>query len=440
MYFLEFAVSSKSRINFYTSDWEPLTSAAHQFDELSAIAFDETEETLYFNDQKQLNDTILSLKLQPNENHFVESIVRKIRKENVQGIAFDLLERTLYWTDAANDVIYQMNLNGKQEPSIFAKNLNKPHGIAIDVCRRKLYWTNANMKNSSIGRISLDGTGSEIIIDSDLEMPRGIVIDQTSHRIFWIDDLTGDHFSVESADLDGNDRKLILRNMNHAPYGVTTDETHIYWTDTQENAVWKISKNATSNDIPVKVKNFTQLSPPKGIINRGHFMEYQANNPDCRPVINLIKSSMNSSTLNKLPQNTEIATMSYNIQCLNDGHFDNNTQSCQCQMGYKGDHCEIPVCFNYCIEGTCHVSSTGNPQCVCRPGFNGERCENDLCNNHCLHGGHCMIEYGEPNCQCPPSFYGNRCENMDIKEMCTRFCNKEDVNINGYNLETICNE
>lgn len=407
---------------------------------MSAIAFDETEETLYFNDQKQLNDTILSLKLQPNENHFVESIVRKVRKENIQGIAFDMLERNLYWTDAANDKIYQMSLNGNREPSIFAENLNKPHGIAIDTCRRKLYWTNANIQNSSIGRISLDGTGSEIIISSGLEMPRGIVIDQFSRRIFWIDDLMGDHFSVESSDLDGNDRKLILRNMNHAPYGVTADKTYIYWTDTQENAVWRISKNPANDELPFKVKNFTQLSPPKGIINRGHFIMDQANNPDCKPVIDIIKSSMNSTALNKLPQNIEKSISSHSIQCLNDGHFDENIQSCQCQMGFNGAHCEIPICFNYCIEGTCHVSSTGKTQCVCRPGFKGERCENDVCYNHCLNGGHCTIENGEPNCQCPPSFYGNRCESMNFKEMCTRFCNKEDINTNGYNLETICHE
>lgn len=384
-----------------------------------------------------LNDTIFSLKLSTNENDVVERIVKKTKMEKVQGIAFDPLERTLYWTDATNGVIYQMILNGKQEPSIFVQNLIMPHGIAIDICRRKLYWTSANIKGSSIGRISLDGTNAEVIIKSGLDMPRGIVVDQFSHRIFWVDDLLGDHFSVESANLDGSDRKFVVRKMYHVPFDVVTDETDIYWTDIQENAVWRIHKNATADDLPIRVQNFTTWNSPKGIINRSHFMTAQANNLDCKPVIDVIKTTVFPTTSSISP---DPSTESHSLQCLNDGSFDSKTKSCHCQPGYKGTHCEVPVCFNYCIEGTCHISSTGNPQCTCRPGFSGERCENDQCNNHCLHGGHCTIENGEPNCQCPESFYGSRCENMDIKEMCTRFCNKEDIDDRGLNLETMCNK
>lgn len=385
-----------------------------------------------------LNETIFSLKLSSNENDVVERIVKKTKIEKVEGIAFDPLERTLYWTDATNGVIYQMILNGKQEPLIFVKNLTMPHGIAIDICRRKLYWTSASMKGSSIGRISLDGTNAEEII-TGLDMPRGIVVDQFSNRIYWVDDLMGDHFSVESAKLDGTDRKYIVQKMYHVPFGVATDQNNIYWTDIQESAVWKIHKNATEDDLPVRVQNFTTYSSPKGIISRNHFMTSQANNPECKPVIDVINTTIFPLTSTS-PTNFDASTELKNQQCLNNGSFDNKTKLCRCQSEYKGVYCEIPICFNYCIEGTCHISSTGNPQCTCRPGFSGERCENDMCNNHCLHGGHCLIENGEPNCQCPDSFYGNRCENMNIKEMCTRFCNKEDIDSRGLDLEIICNK
>lgn len=429
----EFAVSSKGRINFYTSKWEPVTSAAHQFDELSAITFDEIEETLYFNDQSHLNGTIFSLKLATDGNHYVKQIIEKTRKEKVQGIAFDPLERNLYWTDAENGIIYQMNLNDNREPEIFKDNLTKPHGIAIDICRRQLYYTVANIVNPSIGQISLDRKESKTIING-LDMPRGIVVDQFSSRVFWIDDLHGDHFAVESANLDGSDRKIIVKNMNHVPFDITVDESNIYWTDIQENAVWQIVKNATMDDSPLRIQNFSIGNIPKGIINRNHFTTSHLNAPECKSVFELIKSTTFTTT-------TSISSEKSSVQCLNNGRFNEETKSCHCSFGYRGSVCEIPVCNNYCIEGTCEIALNGNPLCECRDGFTGDRCEINLCTNHCLHGGQCLIERGEPNCQCQSSFYGNRCENMDIKEMCTRFCNKEDISDRlGFDFEAICNK
>lgn len=435
----EFVVSTKGRINFYTPEWELVTSAAHQFDELSAIAFDEIEEILYFNDQSHQNSTIFSLKLSPTDHHESEGIVKKTQKEKVQGIALDPLERTLYWTDATNGIIYQMNLNTNQEPSVFMKDLILPQGIAIDVCRRKLYWTSVDIstKNSTIGIISLDVGSEAKNIIYGLDLPRGIVVDQFSERIFWVDDLVGEHFTVESANLDGSDRKTIVKDMFHSPFDVTVDESNIYWTDTQENAVWTVKKNASDHEnVPVRIKNFTLWNSPKGIIRRNHFMTSQAKNPDCKSVIDMIKTTVYPTT----STTTETFVPLSNAQCLNNGRFDEKTKSCHCQIGYKGNLCEIPICYNYCIEGTCHVTSNGNTQCKCNDGFSGERCEIDLCSNHCLHGGHCTIENGAVNCQCPPSFYGNRCENMDIKEMCIRFCNNEDIDYRGFNMQTICNK
>lgn len=366
-------------------------------------------------------------------NHHVKQIIERTKKEKIQGIAFDPLERTLYWTDAANGIIYQMNLNDNHEPEIFKDNLSMPHGIAIDICRRQLYWTNLNMKESSIGRISLDQKQSKTII-SGLDMPRGIVVDQFSRRIFWVDDLRGDHFAVESANLDGNDRKTIVRNMNHVPFDIAVDESNIYWTDMQENAVWKIAKNASIDDSPLRIQNFTIQNIPKGIINRNHFAASQLGANECNSVFELIKSTTLTPAPSSSPQTPT-------VQCLNGGHFDDQTKSCHCQLGYKGSVCEVPVCNNYCVEGTCEIASNGNPLCSCREGFTGDRCETNLCTNHCLHGGHCLIEKGEPNCQCPTSYYGNRCENMDIKEMCIRFCNKEDIdNRMGMDFEAVCNK
>lgn len=394
---------------------------------------------LYFNDQTHDNGTIFSLKLSSDENHRVEKIVQKAHDELVLGIAFDPLERVLYWTDAKNKIIYQMSVDKKDDPSILIKldESKMPHGIAIDVCRRKLYWTNANHRNPSIERASLDGTNYEILIDTDLFMPSGIIVDQFTKRIFWVDDLEGNHFSVESAKLDGSDRRNITRNLHNVPFNLAADAMNVYWTDIQQEAVWQIEKNASDTNEPKKVQDFKDS--PKGIAIRNHLMSSQEKNPECKNVLDLIKHTILTSTpTNNLsttsPQSTEIPK----VQCLNNGYVNPKSHSCICPHEYQGFHCEIPICYNYCIQGTCLISSTGYPQCECKPGYSGDRCENDLCSGYCLNGGRCEIENNEPNCRCPTSFYGRHCETMDTDEMCTRYCNNEGIEVKGIDLNSVC--
>lgn len=101
-------------------------------------------------------------------------------------------------------------------------------------------------------------------------------------------------------------------------------------------------------------------------------------------------------------------------------------------------HDKPSACHNYCVHGTCLISSTGYAKCECPAGYTGERCENDLCNGYCLNDGRCNIENNEPNCQCPESFLGRHCETMTLTEMCTRYCANEDVETGGLDLSIVC--
>lgn len=357
----------------------------------------------------------------------------------MQGIAFDPLKRMLYWTDAINHIIYQKHIDTNEDPSVLIQ-LNEtkmPYGIAIDICRRKLYWTNANHRNPSIERISLDGSKYETIIDTELFMPKGIVIDQYTKQIFWVDDLEGEHYAVESATFDGTDRKYVSKSLFHAPFNLATDKTSVYWTDQQENAIWSVSKNATEIDEPKQMQSFSVINPAIGIATRNHFFSSQAKNLECESVLNSLrpKSTSESITPTTADAMPNIVPVHF---CLNDGYLNPKTNQCICQHEYEGVHCETRICHNYCVEGTCHISSTGYPQCECKQGFTGERCEIDLCTGYCLNGGQCRKENNEPNCECRPSFSGRHCEIMDIKDLCTRYCNNEVVDIITINLDNLC--
>lgn len=47
------AVTRNNKIIFYEVNFSEITTAAHQFNELYAIAHDKSEEKIYFNDQSQ---------------------------------------------------------------------------------------------------------------------------------------------------------------------------------------------------------------------------------------------------------------------------------------------------------------------------------------------------------------------------------------------------
>lgn len=410
---------------------------------MSALAFDEIEENLYFNDQTHSNGTIFSLKLASDDNHRIEKIVQKTKNELIQGITFDPLDRVLYWTDARNKLIYQLSIDKKdEEPTILLKldDTKIPHGIAVDVCRRKLYWTNANHRNPTIERASLDGSKYEVLIDTDLFMPTGIVVDQYSKRIYWVDDLEGNHYAVESARFDGTDRKFISRKLFNVPFNLAVDQENVYWTDLQQLAVWRMSKNSTETNEPDKVMNFT-ATPPKGIVARNHFLSTQTNNPECYAVLNQIRSVLlapiNTNLTKDQPAPNALPATPAPF-CLNEGYLNPKSNLCICPTELTGAHCEVPICHNYCVEGTCHISSTGYAQCTCHAGFTGDRCEHDVCAGFCLNGGRCDLENNEPVCHCPSSYYGRHCELMDMQTVCERFCSEEVVDIKDIDLSAIC--
>ena len=105
--------------------------------------------------------------------------------------------------------------------------------------------------------------------------------------------------------------------------------------------------------------------------------------------------------------------------------------ACKCRRGYSGPRCEISVCHNYCIRGSCKIDANSNPKCYCPAGYSGSRCEIDKCHGMCLNSGSCSVdEHNEVACVCKPGYFGERCEFLnDIKnELCKTYCQFSESN------------
>lgn len=77
------------------------------------------------------------------------------------------------------------------------------------------------------------------LISKKLEWPNGLAIDRPTNRLYWNDAKLS---TIESSDLNGKDRKLIINNVPH-PYGLVVVGSHVYWTDWQTRALHRADKN-----------------------------------------------------------------------------------------------------------------------------------------------------------------------------------------------------
>ena len=109
------------------------------------------------------------------------------------------------------------------------------------------------------------------------------------------------------------------------------------------------------------------------------------------------------------------------IECSMHGTCDNN--SCSCQQGWKGEHCELtncpgePDCSNHgvCVKAT----EIAIPECLCDQGFGGLNCSHLICpgNSPCNNRGDCVLQLGDnvPNCVCRHNFVGQACEKCNAR-------------------------
>ncbi|XP_017862200.1 PREDICTED: protein cueball [Drosophila arizonae] len=435
----DFAVTLRDKLLFLDNKFKTVSSAAHEFEGISALAFDEAEEVIYFNDQQHQNGSIFSLRRDAAvAPHIVEQAVQRIGNGSVSGLAFDPLNRNLFWADMRQSRIYFASVDTLlTEPPKVLVDLSaeggRPDGVAVDICRRQLYWTNSKINHASVERIGLNGTGRQVIIKEDIDMPRGIVIDQQSDRIYWIDDKVGIFFAIESARLDGSDRQLVLEDKHQSPIQLAiTDET-IYWTDKADKAVWSYPKpanktlatNATEPVVePIKLASWKE--DVYGIVARTGFYQHLQKDAHCASVVKKVKQRLDNRLNNRPQSRTAVDDRIEELErehCLNGATYMTKGNFCICQVGFKGARCEISECHNYCVHGTCEISSMGYPKCYCQTDFYGERCEYYKCNNHCLNGGHCTVDRdsGEMSCDCRDNFTGTRCEHNETAH-CGSYC------------------
>ncbi|XP_022244841.1 low-density lipoprotein receptor-related protein 4-like isoform X1 [Limulus polyphemus] len=154
------------------------------------------------------------------------------------GLAVDWIGNKIFWTDVGPSRIEVANLDGSMRRVLFWKKLEKPRAIIVNPDESTLYWTDWGSE-PRIERAFTDGSGRQAIVTTALFWPNGLAIDYPIKRLFWTD---AKHRVIESANLDGSDRKQIVKQGLQHPYAISVFEDYIYWTDWRTKSIHKANK------------------------------------------------------------------------------------------------------------------------------------------------------------------------------------------------------
>ena len=169
------------------------------------------------------------------------------------GIALDVANGKMYWTDDSADRIQRANLDGSDIENLITQGLDDPYGIALDVANGKMYW--ADEGTNRIQRANLDGSNIENLVSRGLDDPHGIALDVANGKMYWTDDSAD---RIQRANLDGSNVETLLRRTKinfwgntsgrGDPYGIALDVANgkMYWADEGTNRIQRANLDGSN--------------------------------------------------------------------------------------------------------------------------------------------------------------------------------------------------
>src|ERR1700742_3340911 len=110
----------------------------------------------------------------------------------------------LFVLELSGGRIHTMNVDGSDRKTIVT-GCHLPDGIVVDVEASHIYWTNMgvpNLDDGSIERADLDGRNRKVIVPKGLtHTPKQIILDKAGAKLYWCD---REGMRVMRCNLDGS--------------------------------------------------------------------------------------------------------------------------------------------------------------------------------------------------------------------------------------------
>ncbi|VTJ88710.1 Hypothetical predicted protein, partial [Marmota monax] len=140
------------------------------------------------------------------------------------SIAYDLERSTYFWVDEVLNVF----VLGKPNSVPLYPELTAVNSISLDWSTGQLYWASSFARVICAGLS--DGRGYVKILEKDL-VPEQLVVFPEKKYLYWVNRGGTGVRAVESAGMDGSDRKVLTVLTTEEPLGLTLDHVtgRLYW-------------------------------------------------------------------------------------------------------------------------------------------------------------------------------------------------------------------
>ncbi|XP_071154092.1 vitellogenin receptor-like isoform X1 [Mytilus edulis] len=166
--------------------------------------------------------------------------------ESPRGITVDAVTHHLYIVDSSRNKIIVCDEYG-EVCTVIQEDLHTPEDILIVYKHRILIWSEVG-KNPAIMKSQLDGKVKSLLINNDIQHPSSIAVDEPTDRLYWLDSVLD---RIESIQLDGSDRQIVLSRKVVNPFGLFVFEDAMYWADQDHSSVMSANKFSGRQLLPL---------------------------------------------------------------------------------------------------------------------------------------------------------------------------------------------
>ncbi|XP_023253754.1 pro-epidermal growth factor [Seriola lalandi dorsalis] len=411
-----------------------------------ALDYDPVQNDVYFASTSQ--KTIERIDL----NGGSRDIVVSENLNSPEGLAIDWVHRRMYWTDKSQSTVDCSTLVGLNRETIVRKGLEKPRGIAVHPLAKKLFWTDMGAQ-PVVESASLDGKVRTVIASTNLVSPSGLAIDFTEDRLFWCDQRRG---LVETAALDGSDRRILLENQVGRPFDLAVFGDRLWISDWEHQQLRSVHKRTGkklqrihgSMVHPASIVVVHPLAKPGADVclhlNGGCAQA-------CESKLGFSHCSCLSSYILSADGKTCLPSDASN------GTAESGDSESTELTSLKGSE---PTLFtdkmvsdqNECYSLRCDVNAqcllhAGSPTCLCLEGFtgDGQSCvdidECKLGTHNCNKNAECQNTLGKYLCKCQAGYHinGKTCQELETTSTWVTTSSPAEVTTRHHNSNSVEN-
>jgi len=230
--------------DFHTKKYLPVVKGVRQ---PVGIAYDLESNKIFWTDLTLGRSVVEAAKIDVSGSASNTSVLVETGLEHPEDLIFDSFSGLVYFSDSGKGRIVGCHTE-TSICTVISEDHQQPRGLAMHTTKRLLFITEWG-SDPRIVRMQMDGSVPKLIITKDIVWPNGIVVDESIDRIYWTD---AQRDTIETATLDGLDRRVIVDDVHH-PFGIAVFEDKVYWSDWHDYRLFSCNK-FSGMDLHILVK------------------------------------------------------------------------------------------------------------------------------------------------------------------------------------------